>query len=393
MFSSIFSMPAVPYADPWCFGLDERLRMLWRSKCRVAYFYDQANNSTFRYRAYNMVQAINAGMNDVSASYFFRDDLHRLAEIAEAADMLVVCRSLYDYQLSRLIAAFRHRRKLVLFDIDDLVFDIDFVPLIMNTLGQDPENQKTWDYWFAYTSRIGMALKQCDAVLTTNAFLADQIQKFSGLPVAVVPNFINKEQFNFSSRIYAAKAALAPGEDGMIHFGYFSGSPSHNRDFALAIPALECLLEKHKDVGLVIVGYIEAGPQLKRFQSRIRYYPFHDYVNLQRLIASVEFNLIPLQYNTFTNCKSELKYFEAAIAGTLSIASPSYTYANAICDGDTGYFAEACSWEKVMRTAIDCLGDYREMAERAYRNACEKYAWFNQCECILAALGLSKYAE
>ena len=39
MFSSLSSLPAVPYADPWCLGLNERLRMLWAGKRRVAYFY------------------------------------------------------------------------------------------------------------------------------------------------------------------------------------------------------------------------------------------------------------------------------------------------------------------------------------------------------------------
>ena len=98
---------------------------------------------------------------------------------------------------------------------------------------------------------------------------------------------------------------------------------------------------------------------------------------------------MPLQYNTFTNCKSELKYFESAIVGTHSIASPSHTYARAIRHGETGYLAQACSWETVMRTALDRLGNYREMSERAYEDARNKYAWLHQGECILEALNIS----
>lgn len=390
MFSSLSLVPAFPYVDPWCQGLTERLRMLWRRKRRVAYFYDLPNNSTFRYRAYNMVQALNAMDHDISASYFFMSDLYRLDEIADAADILVICRTCYDHRVNRVISAFHNRRKRVLFDVDDLVFDTDFAPLILTSLDQDPDNPNVWDYWFSYCSRMGATLKLCDGAITTNEFLAGHIQKFSGLPVKVVPNFINKEQLELSDQLFKAKATLKPGEDGIVHFGYFSGSPSHNRDFALVIPALESILEEHKNTGLVVVGYIEAGPALKRFSSRVSYYPFHDYVNLQRLVASVEFNLIPLQYNTFTNCKSELKYFEAAIVGTQSIASPSFTYTKAIVDGETGYISQTFSWEKVMQTALNGLGTYREMAERAYVDVRERYAWFNQCGLILDALGFAK---
>jgi len=36
----------------------------------------------------------------------------------------------------------------------------------------------------------------------------------------------------------------------------------------------------------------------------------------------VEIVIAPLQENVFTNCKSELKYFEAAIVGTIPSYSP-----------------------------------------------------------------------
>lgn len=388
MFSSISSLPGVKYSDPWRVDLAERLRVLGSRKRRVAYFYERADDSTFRYRTYNMVQVINAGDHDVSAAYFFLDDLHRLTEIADTADVLVICRTRYDNRINHLVTAFRNRHKRVLFDVDDFVFNTDFGHLILTTLDQDLANPKVWDDWFAYSSRIGMTLRLCEGAITTNDFLADRIREFSGLPVAVVPNFINREQLELSDRIFAAKETLKPGEDGTIHFGYFSGSPSHNRDFAMVIPALEALLEERKDVGLVVVGYIEPGPVLSRFGSRVKYYPFQDFVNLQQLVGSVEFNLMPLQYNVFTNCKSELKYTEAAIVGTLSIASPSYTYARAISEEETGYLAQSCSWETAMRSALGRLDQYREMAERAYKDVRDKCAWFNQGGAIMAALGL-----
>lgn len=385
----LVDLPAVPYSDPWAVPLQMRIKMLSRGKYRVAYFYEAANNSTFRYRAYNMVQVLNDGNpDDISASYFFLEDLHRMDEIADHADLLVICRSGYNHRVNNLVTRFRVQRKRVLFDIDDFVFDTTYAHLIINTLGQDAEQLPVWDYWFAYLGRMGETLRMCDGAITTNDYLAAKIVEFAGLPVKVVPNFLNREQLNFSEMLFRRKEESGFLRDEKVTLGYFSGSPSHNLDFAIASSALEGVLENDPTVELVVVGYIEIGPELTRFGPRIKRQPFHDYVNLQRLVGSVEFNLMPLQVNDFTNCKSDLKYFEAAIVGSLSIASPSHTYSAAIQDGRNGYIAQAHQWASVIRDGLDNLNRYQEMAEIAYYDARSKYAWFNQCDAIVRALGM-----
>ena len=105
---ALSSIPAVDYQPPWMQALQDRLRTLARGRQRVAYFYEVPDNSTFRYRVYNMAQVLNDGDGDVSAAYFFLDDLHRLDEIAGLADLLVICRTRYDHRVHHLIAAFRN---------------------------------------------------------------------------------------------------------------------------------------------------------------------------------------------------------------------------------------------------------------------------------------------
>jgi glycosyltransferase involved in cell wall biosynthesis len=386
---SLDVVPAVKYVDPWNISLFERLRILARGRIRIAYFYEQADNSTFRYRTYNMVQVLNDDKDlDFSASYFFLQDLQHLSEIADFADMLVLCRTRYDNRINYLITAFRKRGKRVLFDIDDLIFNIDYIHLILTTLDQNLENPKVWDDWLAYSGRIAATLRLCDSAITTNAYLAQKISEFANIPTSVIPNFLNREQLDISDRIFTAKRSIKFGEDGSIHLGYFSGSPSHNKDFAIVTPALEALLEEDSRLGVIVVGYIALSPKLKRFGSRVKHVRFHDFINLQRLIGSVEFNLMPLQFNVFTNCKSELKYFEAAIVGTQSIASPVNTYAAAIRHEDNGYLSQAHQWEKTIRLAVSKISSYQEMAERAYEDALTKYGWLNQRDHILSALGL-----
>lgn len=388
MFS--LQIPPVPYADPWLQPLSARLAMMCRRPTRVAYFYEEPNNSTFRYRAYNMAQVLNEpGDGKVSASYFFLSDVDRFDEIADAADVLVICRSRYCHQVSGLVAKFRARRKRVLFDIDDLVFDTDYAHLVVATLGLDVRQKGLWDDWFAMISRMGQTLKLCDAAITTNDFLAQKLADYSGLPVSVVPNFMNQEQLAVAASVFEQKAKARFQGNGKTTLGYFSGSPSHRLDYAIVEPALAEVMALRPDVEVMVVGYIDHGPAMRDFADRVSRQPFHDYVNLQRLLGSVEFNLMPLQSNAFTDCKSELKYFEAASVGTLSIASPSYTYRRSIRDGENGYLSKAHEWAQVIVRALDNLNAYEGMAKAAREDALFKFGWQNQAEPILEALGLA----
>jgi glycosyltransferase involved in cell wall biosynthesis len=381
--------PERPYTDPWNQPLAQRLHQLHQCETRVAYYYESANNSTFRYRAYNMCQVLNdAPEAGVSAACFFRTDLHAINKLADAAQVLVICRSGWDQDVSRLLACFRARGKPVYFDCDDFVFNTDYTQLLVQSLDLDASDPRVWDDWFGMIGRMGQTLRQCDAGITTNPTLARQMADYSGKPVAVVPNFMNREQLDMSAAVFEEKQRAGFQGDGTLCLGYFSGSPSHKNDFAIAEPALATLLDEMPELRLMMVGYIEPGPALAPFASRIIRQPFHDYVNLQRLISTVDFNLMPLQANAFTDCKSELKYFEAAAVGTLSIASPAPNHLACITHGRNGYLSRAHQWTRTLREAIGRMADYPAMALAAREHALRHYGCMHQRQAILRALQL-----
>jgi glycosyltransferase involved in cell wall biosynthesis len=257
--------------------------------------------------------------------------------------------------------------------VDDLVFDTDLTHMILGTLAQDFAHPGVWDHWFAYISRIGTALRLCDAAITTNPYLAGRIVAFTGKPAFIVPNYMNRQQLEFSQRLYAEKRERNFQRNGLLHVGYFSGTPTHKRDFDLAVPALADFLDRHAHVRMLIVGYMSVPSELARFSNRIEVYPFHDFVNLQRIMSLVELNIVPLVDNVFTQCKSELKYFEAAAVGTLTIASPTSTYAAAIRHGVNGWLSSSLDWSVALDEAMaeiersnDMLQVAREQAVNAY---------------------------
>ncbi len=375
--------PPAAYSDPWAVTpFEARLMLLERGSAHIAYFYEKPDNSTFRYRVYNMIQALQASALDVGAACFHTDDIDRLDEVIDRADVLVVCRARYTDKLNRAILRARHQGKPVYFDVDDFVFDTDYVNLIVTTLDQDLKHPGIWDHWYAYIGRIGATLKLCDAAITTNAFLAGRIAEFAGLPTHVIPNFLNREQMEISTRIFEEKQRRGFQRTEQIYVGYFSGTPTHTRDFQVASSALMDLMEADPRIVLRVVGYMELKDEWRRFASRVEFYPLHDFINLQRLIGLVEINLVPLQDNVFTNCKSELKYFEAGIVGTLTVASPIHTYAQAIENGRNGYLARSLDWGPALETCIARLADYPAMAERAWQDAERRYAWYRQIPLI-----------
>ncbi len=390
MFTAVSREP-IAYAHPWDVPFEERIAALTAKSRRIAYFYGRPDTSTFRYRVFNMVEALEAAPDlDISASWFTWDDLWTAESFLDRADVLVLCRVSYEANVHRLITRARARGLPILFDIDDLIFDTDYTHLIVETLDQEMHEDKTWLHWFGLIGRVGATLRQCDGAIVTNQILAEKVRQFAPwIDARVVPNFLNRRQQRISCDIYNAKSNSGFARDGQVCAGYFSGTPTHNRDFAIVAQTLARLLGEYPQLTLRVVGFLEPKGALLKHKSRIEVFPLQDFLNLQRLIGQVEINIAPLQMNEFTNCKSELKYFEAAIAGTLTIATPTFTFERAIRDGETALLAPAQGWEAKIREAIGIVENtarYREMAEAAYRHVEDTYSWHRFGDAIEAAV-------
>ena len=382
--------------------LYDRLASLARGKVRIAYFAENVHSSTFRYRAANMVQVLKqpvaVGNIETSAACFFSGDLQYTANIVDNADILVISRARYDQDMVQLIQQFKTQHKKIWFDIDDLVFDTNYIDLIINTSGQEPTDD-VLNYWYGVVGRMAQALRLCDRVITTNAYLANKIKLFSNLPVKIIPNFANAAQLAVSAPLYQAQLMSGSAPRERIKLGYFSGSSSHNGDLSLIAHALEQLMASDARVDLVLVGHVDVaqafgdrfGGYLKgHLADRVTVHPFVDFLTLQELIADVDFNLVPLQVNEFTHCKSELKFVDAAIVGTLTIASPAFAYAEAIRHGENGYLAEDGQWAAVLLQAIAVrdadFEQHRRMTAAAWRDVQQRFAWQTQRPAILQAL-------
>ena len=357
---------------------------------RVAYLYERPDTSTFRYRVYNMVEALRTAPElGITASWFALSEKDHIIRLLPKIDVLVIARVRYNQAVGDIVAKARMMDVRVLFECDDLVFDVRQTHLLSVTLDQNTLTEDHWQAWFATLGRMQATAALCDGGITTNAFLAEKMAPFVNGPVHVIPNFLNRDQEALSRKLLAAKQARGFVGDGQITIGYFSGTPTHNLDFTIVVPALLRLLHRDPKVNLRIVGFMRSFDVFSEFSDRVGKIDLQDWMNLQVKIAEVDVNIAPLQQNPFTHCKSELKFFEAAAVGSWTCATRSYTFERAITDPVYGTLTENGAWEAVLDDAVALARDkplYAERAKTAAAYVYDRYGWNKNTDAIIRAV-------
>ncbi len=119
---------------------------------------------------------------------------------------------------------------------------------------------------------------------------------------------------------------------------------------------------------------LEEFPALDRFTHQIEQRDLVGFDQLPQELARFDINLAPLQRdNPFCDCKSELKYFEAAAVGVVTVASATPPMREAIIDGHTGFIAaDHAQW-------LSHLNDLIEHPDR--REACARRARLHARAC------------
>ncbi|MBQ3292860.1 glycosyltransferase [Candidatus Saccharibacteria bacterium] len=356
--------------EPWTVSLKTREKIARESlkdgRKLVLYFVDKPDSSTFRYRCYNTFQAT-LKSKKWQAVYFFRDEVKTFEELLSKSSLVIMGRQSGQTKIVEKIVELAHKNKIkVGLDVDDLVFDMKYLDLMLDAIGEKTNKS----YWAGYCAGVQAIAKQMDFFVTTNKFLMDKIKKSYNKPCVVIRNSLNQEQVDAS----LAYTRLHKKHDG-FKIGYFSGSPTHAKDFAVAEPEVIRFLEEHDDATLNVVGYMRFSKKAEKLadKKKIKFLPMVDFRKLQRLMAEVDVNIAPLQVNDFTNCKSELKFFEAAAVETTTIASPTYTFSRAITDGENGFLAKPGEWYDKLEYLYKNPSENIKIAKAARKYALENY--------------------
>ena len=263
-----------------------------------------------------------------------------LRELA-AADLVMIWRAANAPDVASAIEAVRAGKGKLLVDIDDLMFvpELASEEVIDGIRSQDLDPVDV----AAYFQRVREVLAQADACICTTNALATHIRQL-GKVTFVLPNGFDTDT-HAASRL-AVRRRRAQQDDGLLRIGYAGGTHTHQRDFASAAEAISRILREYPSCRLVLFrdpaterDMLDASefPALQQLAGQIEWRNLVPLDELPDELARFDINIAPLETgNPFCEAKSELKYFEAALAGVCTVASPTDPMRGAIRNGETG---------------------------------------------------------
>lgn len=300
--------------------------------------------------------------------------------LADLADAVVVYRVPATVQVLSLIARTRARGVPVLFDVDDLIFDPAIASEIPALSILPPDEAALW---MQGVRRYRTTMEACDGFIGSTTSLCAHAASVTGLPVHRFANGVGRVLGMLSDN--ARGKARQPGPP---RIGYLSGTDTHDHDWAMVEPAVVAALERHADAELWLVGLVKPSAALSPFGERVRQFGFTSWTALPKLLRDLDVNLAPLTpQSRFNEAKSAIKWLEAALVETPTIASPTEPFREAISHGVNGLLA---STEEEWAAAIDrLLIDPHERARlgaRANRDALLRWSPHRQAHVYLDLL-------
>jgi glycosyltransferase involved in cell wall biosynthesis/SAM-dependent methyltransferase len=295
-------------------------------------------------------------------------------------DLVILHRVPHSQAAELVIKAARAHQAVVLFDIDDLVFNVDVLPRFdaLKTMSQGER-----DLYESGVRRYRQTLDLCDGAIVPTEALADAVAGI-GKPVWIHRNALGEDLLKYSEEAYRIRSQ----DQSKVVIGYASGSRTHNRDFQEVGAAVRRIFAQYPEVELWIIGYLDLGDEWGPWQHRIKHIPFVPWQELPAVLAQLDINLAPLEPgNPICECKSELKYFETAAVGVPTVASRIGAFTVAIRHGQTGLLADSSEdWYRALDELVTSPGRRAELGAGARADALDRYHPHTRSGDLLATL-------
>ncbi len=286
-----------------------------------------------------------------------------VSALAAGADAVVVYRVPATVEVLGLIASVRERGVPVLFDVDDLIFDPDVaaeIPALEILPAAEAE------LWMEGVRRYRTTIEACDAFVGSTPALCRHATRVTGMPAREFANGVGILLGQASDD--ALRTGRRPGPPRV---GYLSGTDTHDLDWAYVEPAIVEILTRHPEVELWLGGLVTPSAALDAFSARVVRLPLLPWRELPGVLHQIDVNLAPLAPGSrFNEAKSAIKWLEAALVETPTVASPTEPFRDAITPGVTGALAATPEeWvEAVDRLVVD-VEHRHALGRRARREA------------------------
>ena len=339
---------------------DRRTPRLARQVRRVL-FVVGIDGAPLRYRAHLPAEALHLVGVEAEVRHY-RDPA--IDALAERADVVVAYRVPATTQVLALLERVRQRGAAVAFDVDDLIFDpgiADEIPALRLLPAEEAA------LWLEGVQRYRTTMEACDAFIGSTPALVDHARAVVGIDAHLFENGVGIA-LGAASDI----ARRAPRRPGPPRVGYFSGTTTHDDDWRHVEGAVVAALADHPSAELWLGGHLSPREEvLAPLAGRVRRIPFTEWTALPALLRQLDVNLAPLEPGSrFNEAKSAIKWLEAALVATPTIASPSGPFRDVIHPETTGWLADApADWHRVLSAVLDDPDQRLTVGVRAQRTA------------------------
>jgi glycosyltransferase involved in cell wall biosynthesis len=320
------------------------------------------------YRAFNHAEELN--IHGIKTSVVMHDDPF-LMKYVDKCQVFIFQRTLVNSSIKKLIKKIKEQKKEIIFETDDLVFDPKYIKqtdLYKNKMNSAEKLQ--------YRNGVGGEIvkdsytKVCTASTT---YLAEKLENYEK-KVFVVKNKFSNYELELTQSILDDSPKETDDLE-VVRIGYFSGTSSHNKDFASISDVLMEILNKYENVELFLAGPLDVDNKLNKYKNRIVIMPFVSRDKYYENVWKVDLNLAPLvSGDPFCESKSEIKFSEVGILKIPTVAVRNRTFLETIEDGADGFLAETKKeWVEKIGKLVEDSALRTFMGEKARKKVLRDY--------------------
>ena len=278
------------------------------------------------------------------------------------------------------------------YEVDDAIFDSDCYPDSFASF----EGQLSAGEYAGLQFGVPLfryAMSRCKMAIASTPALLERMMRV----VISADGFVLRNGLDDRNAIHRRLGAcLMRDTNGPVRLFYGSGTKAHNLDFnRLVAPALAELMGRYPKLELVIVGHLLLGPEITAFEDRVIRHPFiPDLTQYWSLLSACDINIAALESSPSADCKSEIKWLEAAILQVPSVVSGTRTFREVVDDGCDGLIADtADQWLEKLQQLIEQPALRNRIGSAARTKALRNYDISVAAERLKAAFGPRDQSE
>lgn len=260
----------------------------------------------------------------------------------------------------------RALNKVVFYDVDDLIFDREIMEEKVKSFCEGL-SEKECSGLLTGAELYKRAISMCACTIGSTPALCEQLSHLGN------KSYLHRNALDSNILDYITKRFSKIKRDHITIF-YGSGTNTHDNDFEIAAPSLVRILETFPNVHLIIVGFLKLPKEFDAYIDRIDRLAFLRSESYWECLGSADINIAPLQPGIFSDCKSEIKWLEAAILKVPSVVSDTRTYREVVRDGENAYIASSSEeWFEKIASLVKDSTSRQLMGKNAYASACAGY--------------------